>query len=69
MKPEDYTPEMQKDINERVGKAAKMLEDLKLHPQASVSAVNNGDDTFALKVVVYLQDLKFKSPIQAKDLK
>ncbi len=62
---------MQKDILERTQKAKKALEDLQLRPSSSVSAVNTGDDVFALKVISYLQDTKFTptvSPIQKKDV-
>lgn len=67
MNPEDYTAEQKKDIEERVAKARKMLEELQLKPSASVSTVNIGDDVFAQKVQPYLQDVKYAStlsPIQ-----
>ena len=64
MNPETYSPKQRKDIEERVAKAKKMLEELQLQPSASVQAVNTGNDIFSLKVIPYLQDNKFTSPIQ-----
>lgn len=67
MNPSEYSEEQKKDISERVAKAHKFLEELNLHPAASVSVVNLGDDVFAQKVVSYLQDDKYSSklsPIQ-----
>lgn len=67
MKESDYSPEEQKDINERIAKAIESLKELQLKPSASISANNVGDDVFALKVVPYLQDIKYSpvvSPIQ-----
>lgn len=65
MNPSDYSEDMKADINERVAKATKLLEELQLQPQASVQSVNMGDDVFAQKVVVYLADKKYvKSPVQ-----
>lgn len=71
MNPSDYTPEMQKDITERVQQALKALAELSLKHSSSISAVNTGDDVFALKVMSYLQDTKYTpqvSPVQKKDL-
>ena len=68
MNPQDYSPEMRKDIEERVAKAMKLLGDLQLQPQASVQAVNTGNDIFATKVICYLQDMKYTSPIKKSDL-
>ena len=65
MNPSDYSDDMKADINERVAKAKKLLEELQLQPQASVQSVNMGDDIFAQKVIVYLQDTRYtKSPIK-----
>lgn len=65
MNPSDYSEDMKADINERVEKAKKLLEELQLQPQASVQSVNVGDDVFAQKVIVYLADIKYtKSPIK-----
>lgn len=70
MTPEDYTEEMKREIEVRINKASKMLEELQLKPLASVQSINTGDDIFAHKVIVYLQDTRYKkSPLQAKDLK
>ncbi len=60
----NYTSEQQRDIEARVEKAKKMLEQLQLQPSASVQAINTGNDVFSLKVIPYLQDSKFTSPIQ-----
>lgn len=68
MNPNDLNAEQRKDIEERVAKASKMLEELKLTPKASVQAVNSGDDVFSTKVIVYLEDNKYLSPLQKKDL-
>jgi len=56
----EYTKEQQAEITERVDKAKKMLEELQLQPMAQVQAINVGDDIFAQKVIVYLQDVKYK---------
>lgn len=68
MNPNDLTAEQRKDIEERVAKASEMLKELKLVPKASVQAINNGNDTFGMKVIVYLEDQVYISPIQTKDL-
>lgn len=68
MDPRQLTAEQVKDIEERVASAKKSLEELQLKPVASVQSVNVGDDVFSQKVIVYLQDLKFTSPVQQKDL-
>lgn len=68
MNPNDLSLEQRNDIEERVAKAKKVLEDLQLQPTASVRAVNTGDDTFATKVIVYLADQKYLSPIKKSDL-
>lgn len=59
------TEEQINDINERVKKAAQILEELLLKPEAAVQAINTGDDVFGLKVICYLQDLRYQIP---KDL-
>lgn len=68
MNPDNYSPEQKRDIEERVLKASKLLEELHLKPTASVQSVNVGDDVFSQKVIVYLQDTKYTSPIKKKDL-
>lgn len=63
----DYSPEEQKDIEERVAKARKALEELELRPSCTVQMFNIGDDVFAPKVIPFLQDTKYAptlSPIQ-----
>lgn len=71
MNPTDYTEEQKEDINERVAKANDLLKGLDLRVQASISAQNVGDDIFGLKVIPYLQDIKYTqtlSDIQPADL-
>lgn len=68
MNPSDYSPEQKIDIEMRVEKAKLVLKDLHLQPAAFVSPSNIGDDRFALKVVGFLQDTKYTSPMQRKDL-
>lgn len=68
MNPNDLTPVQRMDIEDRVAKAKKMLEELQLQPTASVSSVNVGNDVFSQKVVVYLQDHKFLSPLSSTDV-
>lgn len=68
MNPSDLTPEQRKDIESRVAQAKVMLENLHLQPTASVQSVNVGDDVFSQKVIVYLADQKFLSPISKKEL-
>lgn len=66
MNPQEYTPEEQKDIEERVAKAQKALKELELFPCASVAPHNIGEDMFVMKVVPYLQDMKYrKEPIKS----
>ena len=62
------TPAQVKDIEERVAKAATALKELELQPRASVQAINTGNDIFSTKVIVYLEDTKYTSPVQKKDL-
>lgn len=68
MDPNTYTPEQRKDIEERVEKAKVLLAELQLQPGCLMTPVNVGDDAFALKAIAYLQDIKYTSPIQKKDL-
>lgn len=68
MNPSDLSKEQIIDIEERVAKAKKALEDLQLQPTAHVQSVNVGDDVFSQKVVVYLADKKYLSPLQKKDI-
>ncbi len=68
MNPNDLTPEQVGDIDGRVATAKVFLEKCQLQPTASVSSVNTGDDIFATKIIVYLKDTKYLSPISKKDL-
>lgn len=68
MNPSELNEEQKTDINERVAKAKKILEDLQLKPTASVQSVNIGNDIFSQKVIVYFQDMRYISPIKRKDL-
>ncbi len=68
MNKEDLTPVQIGDIEGRVATAKAFLEKCQLQPTASVSSVNTGDDIFATKIIVYLQDTKYLSPISKKDL-
>ena len=68
MNPSDFTDEQKKDIEERVEKAKIALRDLRLQPGCFVTPINMGDDTFALKTIAYLQDTRYTSPVQQKDL-
>lgn len=68
MNPAEYTIEQKADIEVRVKKAQDFLKELNLQPSSFVSPVNTGDDVFALKVTSYLQDTKYTSPVQRKDL-
>ena len=67
MQPEHYSPEQRKDIEYRVKKVQDLMKELDLQPSVIIQAVNVGDDTFAMKAIPYLQDIKYKnvvSPIQ-----
>lgn len=55
----EYTPEQQADILERVAKAAELLKELNLYPDAYIQKVQIGPGTFADQVVPFLQDAKF----------
>ncbi len=71
MNPTEFTPEQQKDIESRVEKAKKALDDLKLQPSCTLYMVNTGDDVFGIKAVPFLQDTKYLSklsPIQPEKL-
>lgn len=71
MNPDQYTPEQQKDIEQRVEKAKIALTELQLQPACAPFMANTGDDIFGIKLVPYLQDTKFApklSPIQSEDL-
>ncbi len=67
MQPDQYTPEQQKDIEERVTKAKVVLEELKLQPACMPQMWNTGNDVFGIKLIPFLQDTKYASvpsPIQ-----
>lgn len=68
MHPNDFSPEQKKDIEERVEKAKKALQDLQLQPAVWVTPVNGGDDNWSLKTIAFLQDTRYTSPVQQKDL-
>jgi len=71
MNPQNFTEEQRKDIEERTKKAQVALKELQLQPACFVTPINLGDDTFALKTIAFLQDLKFTntvSPIQKDDI-
>ena len=62
-----YTKEEVEDVKKRELDAIAYLKEKQLNPTAQVSLVNQGDDTFVIKVQPYLGDLKFLevlSPIQ-----
>lgn len=60
-----YSPEEEKDIQERVEKATKILKELDLFPSALVQKLNQGNDIFVDKIICYLQDNKYiKKPIK-----
>lgn len=67
MNEQDYTPEQRKDIEERVAKAQKLLEELNLQPACIMYMHNTGDDVFGIKPRTFLQDTKYipiLSPLQ-----
>lgn len=68
MNPNEYTDEQKKDIEGRTEKAKDFLKEIGLQPACFVTPINMGDDVFALKTIAYLQDLKFTSPLQRKDI-
>lgn len=71
MSPEQYSPEQRKDIEERVEKARKLLEELQLRPACMPQMYNVGNDVFGIKLLPFLQDSKYTqtiSPIQKDDL-
>lgn len=64
----NYSEEQKKDITERVEKARKLLDELQLNPSAQIYYDNIGNDTFATKVIPYLQDLKYaNNPKETKE--
>lgn len=68
MNPSNYTKEQQTDIEDRVKKGIAALKELNLQPSSAVQAVNTGNDVFATKIISYLQDTKYTSPIKKSDL-
>lgn len=68
MQPTDYSPAQKEDIEKRVAQAKTFLEGIGLKPSAGVYATNLGEDNFGLKVIPYLQDVKYTSPINKADL-
>lgn len=59
MNKDQYTPEQQKDIEERVQKALSTLEELQLYPACIPSFHNDGKNVFGIKLTPYLQDKKY----------
>lgn len=59
MDKEAYTPEQQKDIEDRVVKAANFIKENDLTLAAQVYKINVGNDVFADKVIPFLQDVKY----------
>lgn len=71
MNPEQYTDEQKADISERVEKARNLLKELSLQPACMPQMQNTGDDVFGIKLIPYLQDVRYspkKSPLQAEDI-
>ena len=67
----DYTPEQIKDIQEREKKGLEALKELQLTPAALISKHNIGNDTFADRLLPYLQDTKYSSqvsPVQKDEI-
>lgn len=67
----DYTPEQRKEVEERVNKAAEILKEMHLNPACVLQMSNIGEDNFAVKPFVYLQDTLYtpkKSPIQPENI-
>lgn len=54
-----YTKEQQEDIQERVAKAIVALKELELQPACMPQLQNTGDDIFGIKLIPFLQDLKY----------
>ena len=63
----ELTKEQISDIQEREKKGLEALKELGLTPAAQVQKVNMGNDTFADKVIPYLQDTKFSIPNEKKE--
>lgn len=60
----EYTKEQQEDIIARITKAAELLKELQLAPDAYVSKEPIGPGLYVDKVHVFLGDLKYAKPIQ-----
>lgn len=63
----EYSKEQIVDIQEREKKGLEALKALDLTPAASTQMINIGNDTFAVKLIPYLQDTKYtpqKSPVK-----
>lgn len=71
MQSTDYTDEQKKDIEARVEKARVALAELNLQTACMPQMYNTGDDVFGVKLISYLQDIKYiptKSPLQPENL-
>lgn len=53
------TEEQIKDITEREKKALEYLKENGLTPAAVIQKINLGDNTFADKIIAYLQDVRY----------
>ena len=62
----EYTEAQISDIKDREKKALDFLKAMNLTPAIQMYAVNVGNDTFAMKSVPYLQDLKYANPSPLK---
>lgn len=68
MNPSEYSDEQKKDIEKRVAQAKMYLAGLNLQPACWMTPSNIGDDVFALKATAFLQDTRYTSPVQKKDI-
>lgn len=65
---QEYTPEQLSDIKERFEKASAFLTEINMQPVAQMTPTNLGNDVFAFKITVSLQDTKF-APQKIEDPK
>ena len=72
MKPPEYTEEQIADIKEREAKCLAFLKENQMNPSAALFPQNMGNDVFGIRLVPFLQDLKYNlepSPITKEDLR
>lgn len=61
----EYTPEQLADISKRQEEVIAFLKEKQLSPAIQMSMNNLGNDNFAIRPVVFLNDLKYTPEVKA----